>query len=67
MDIKMPVMDGIEATRQIRNKNNKIPLIAQTAFALSGDREVALNAGCNDYLSKPLKLHDVLAIVQKYA
>jgi signal transduction histidine kinase/CheY-like chemotaxis protein len=67
MDIKMPVMDGIEATRQIRNKNNKIPLIAQTAFALSGDREVALNAGCNDYLSKPLKLHDVLAIVKKYA
>lgn len=66
MDIKMPVMDGIEATRQIRNQNTGIPIIAQTAFALSGDREVALSAGCNDYLSKPLKLHDVLELVHKY-
>ncbi len=66
MDIKMPVMDGLEATREIRKYNREIPIIAQTAFALSGDREKAMNAGCNDYLSKPLKRADLIRIIEKF-
>ena len=54
MDLKMPLMDGIEATREIRKTNKTIPILAQTAYALSGDKEKALEAGCNDYISKPL-------------
>jgi len=49
------VIDGYEATRQIRQFNTKVIIIAQTAYALAGDREKALSAGCNDYISKPLK------------
>jgi len=55
MDIKMPGMNGYEATRTIRTFNQKVIIIAQTAYALSGDREKALEAGCNEYLSKPLR------------
>jgi len=54
MDIKLPVMDGYEATRQIREFNKEVVIIAQTARALTGDREKALEAGCNDYISKPI-------------
>jgi PAS domain S-box-containing protein len=54
MDIKLPQMDGLEATRHIRSFNSEIIIIAQTAFALHGDKKKALDAGCNGYLSKPL-------------
>ncbi|MGM0620923.1 MAG: PAS domain S-box protein, partial [Bacteroidota bacterium] len=60
MDVKMPEKDGLEATREIREFNKKIPVIAQTAYALSGDKEKALEAGCNDYISKPLQRNDLL-------
>ncbi|MBN2638110.1 MAG: response regulator [Bacteroidales bacterium] len=66
MDIKMPVMNGYDASKQIRSFNSKIIIIAQTAFSLLGDREKALNAGCNDYISKPIKKDDLLTIVNKY-
>jgi len=55
MDIKMPVMDGFEATRQIKQFNPALAVIALSAFALSGDEKRALDAGCNDYLTKPLR------------
>ena len=54
MDIRMPQMDGHEATRQIRQFNKDVIIIAQTAYAFSGDREKAIEAGCNDYISKPI-------------
>ena len=53
MDINMPEMNGLEATRQIRKFNTDIIIIAQTAYALTGDREKAIEAGCNDYIAKP--------------
>ena len=56
MDIKMPGMDGYEATSKIREFNKNVFIIAQTAFGLSDDRDKALAAGCNDYISKPLDI-----------
>lgn len=54
MDIKMPEMDGYEATRKIREFNKDVIIIAQTAYALMGDRKKSLEAGCDDYISKPI-------------
>jgi len=66
MDIAMPVMDGYEATRQIRQFNQKVIIIAQTTFVLPSDRETALNAGCNDYLEKPLTRNGLTDTIKKY-
>ncbi len=54
MDIKMPGMSGYEATRQIREFNESVYIIAQTAYALKEDKDKALEAGCNDFISKPV-------------
>ena len=66
MDIQMPDMDGYEATRQIRQFNKDMVIIAQTAFALTGDREKAIAAGCNDYISKPIKKDELLEVMQRH-
>lgn len=66
MDLKMPVMDGYEATRQIRKSNKNMPIIAQTAYALSGDSEKAMKAGCNDYITKPIKKEVLLSKIKKW-
>ena len=55
MDIKMPVMDGLEATKAIKENNPDIPIIALTANAFDSDRQLAIDAGCIDFLSKPNK------------
>jgi len=66
MDIKMPEMNGYDATRAIRQFNNTVVIIAQTAYGLIGDREKALDAGCNDYISKPFNQNKLVAIIEQY-
>jgi CheY-like chemotaxis protein/nitrogen-specific signal transduction histidine kinase len=66
MDIRMPDMGGYEATRQIRKFNNEVVIIAQTAHGLYGDREKAIEAGCNDYIAKPINKTELLILIQKY-
>jgi CheY-like chemotaxis protein len=66
MDIKMPLMNGYEATKIIRSFNKDVVIIAQTAYALSGDREKALEAGCNDYIAKPIKKDLLFSILRHY-
>lgn len=66
MDIKMPGLNGYETTRLIREFNSKVVIIAQTAYALSGDDKKALNAGCNDYISKPINKSKLEELVNKY-
>ena len=66
MDVKMPVLDGLAATRIIRTFRPDLPIIATTAFALSSDRERCLSAGCNDYLPKPIRKENLIHIINNY-
>jgi PAS domain S-box-containing protein len=66
MDIRMPQMNGLEATKQIRQFNSEVIIIAQTAFGFSGDREKAIEAGCNDYISKPINKILLYEIIKKH-
>ena len=66
MDLKMPGMSGLEAVSKIRVFNHKIPIIAQTAHALADDKDKALAAGCNDYITKPVDGEILLGMIRKY-
>jgi len=66
MDIKMPEMNGLEATEKIRKENSKVTIIALTAYAMANDREISLNAGCDDYISKPVRKNMIFSILSKY-
>ncbi|WP_455664257.1 PAS domain-containing protein [Phocaeicola sp.] len=66
MDIKMPRMDGLEATRLIRSYSREVPIIALTAFAFESDREKALESGCNDFLTKPVSQSALEKSLDKY-
>lgn len=65
MDIQMPVMDGIEATKRIKERDKCIPIIAITAYALKGDREKFLAHGMDEYISKPIKIEELYSIIEK--
>jgi len=68
MDIQLPDMDGLEVTRRIRasEADGKIPIVAVTSFAMAGDREKALAAGCNGYIEKPINPENFLGEIAKY-
>ena len=66
MDIKMPIMDGLEATKAIRAALPDLPIIALTANAFDSDRQLAKEAGCNDFLSKPVSSDLCLQTIKKF-
>jgi PAS domain S-box-containing protein len=66
MDIRLPDITGYEATRQIKQLNPKLKIIAQTAYAAQDDKQKAFDAGCNDYISKPLKRNILLSLLNKH-
>jgi len=68
MDIMMPKMDGLEATRIIKTdpKTKHIPIIALTSFAMKGDRERTLEAGCDRYIAKPIDIQEVIEAVEHF-
>jgi CheY-like chemotaxis protein len=66
MDIKMPVMDGIEATKLIKQIRPTVPIIAQTAYAFNEEKNRILGAGCDEYLAKPVELNKLMELVDKY-
>lgn len=66
MDIKMPLMDGYTATRAIKKILPKIPIIAQTAYAMQGERAQAIAAGCDEYISKPVNYNSLIEIIQRF-
>ncbi|MCG9792689.1 response regulator [Flavobacterium algicola] len=66
MDVQMPVMNGYEAIKEIRKLNNEIVIITQSAFGLTGDREKAISAGSNDYITKPINKNELELLLNKY-
>jgi CheY-like chemotaxis protein len=66
MDIKMPIMDGLEATKAIKEIRPEIPIIALTANAFDSDRQLAMEAGCIDFLSKPVSSDLCIKTIRKY-
>jgi Response regulators consisting of a CheY-like receiver domain and a winged-helix DNA-binding domain len=68
MDIQLPGIDGLEATKRIRASpaDEKVPIIALTSYAMSGDREKALAAGCTGYIEKPINPDTIMDEIRKY-
>lgn len=66
MDIKMPIKDGLEATKEIKEKHPDLPIIALTANAFDSDRQLAIEAGCDDFLSKPVSSEKCLYTIAKH-
>jgi two-component system cell cycle response regulator DivK len=69
MDIQLPDISGLEATRRLKEdaETRDIPVIAVTAFAMSGDERKTLDSGCDAYVAKPIMLQEFLALVERYA
>jgi CheY-like chemotaxis protein len=66
MDIKMPDLNGLEATIEIKKDFPNLPIIAQTAYAMEEDEDASIEAGCDDYISKPIRPENLLTIMSKY-
>lgn len=65
MDIKMPDLNGLEATEEIKKDFPDLPIVAQTAYAMEEDEEASMKAGCDDYISKPIRPENLLTIISK--
>ena len=68
MDIQLPVMDGLEATKILKSdaKTKNIPILALTSYAMKGDKEKIIEAGCDEYLAKPIDVRELLKTVAQY-
>ena len=66
MDVRMPIMDGFEATRKIKKMFPALPIIAQTSYAMDGDDKLCIEAGCDDYIAKPFNMPDLYRLIAKY-
>jgi PAS domain S-box-containing protein len=66
MDIQLPKMNGYEATREIKKFRKSLPIIAQTAFAMAGDKEKSILAGCDDYISKPININKLIPRINQF-
>lgn len=66
MDIQMPIMNGFDATKIIKKENPNIPIISQTAYAMSEDRIKSLNAGCDNYIAKPIPSRKLIEMISTY-
>jgi CheY-like chemotaxis protein len=66
MDIKLPELNGLEATRYIHNFKPDLPIVAQTAYAMDNDREICLKAGCSEYVAKPINQLKLFSLLSKY-
>ncbi|MBT6765187.1 MAG: response regulator, partial [Prolixibacteraceae bacterium] len=65
MDVNLPEMNGFDATREIKKSRPDLPVIAQTAYALTGDREKSIAAGCHDYITKPINQNLLIELIKK--
>ncbi len=66
MDVKMPEVDGLEATMEIKKSLPNLPIIAQTAYAMDEDKHASIEAGCNDFITKPISPNLLLNVMSKY-
>jgi two-component system cell cycle response regulator DivK len=66
MDVRLPRMDGIEATYKIKEINPEIPVIIQTAYSMHTTQDEAIKSGCSEFITKPIKIETLLSILQKY-
>ena len=66
MDVHMPLINGLDATKILREKGLKTTIVAMTANAMKGDKEVCLAAGMNDYIGKPVRISDIKAMLEKW-
>lgn len=66
MDLKMPFMNGFEATKKIKGMNPDVPVIVQTAYAMDFEREKIMATGCDDYITKPIDLANLFALMNKW-
>ena len=66
MDIRLPLMDGLEATAKIKELIPEMPVIIQSAYAMQSTREEALESGCDDFITKPIKVETLLAILHRH-
>ena len=66
MDLQLPKLSGFDATRQIKEMKPELPIIAQTAFAMQADRKKAMEAGCDDYITKPIDHNMLVEVMKRY-